>query len=60
MPAAQAIMAASSDSYTQAAAKSPTVFPSAAIAALSRPYFNYKNDQELQQWNSIFQPIIQS
>ena len=60
VPAAQAIMAASSDSYTQAAAKSPTVFPSAEIAALSRAYYNYKNDQELQQWNSIFQPIIQS
>jgi spermidine/putrescine transport system substrate-binding protein len=38
-------------------ANSPTVFPDAQIVSRSKPYYQFKNSQDLDQWNSTFQPI---
>jgi spermidine/putrescine transport system substrate-binding protein len=59
VPASQAIMEKSSNPNVVKAAHSPTVFPTAAMIKLSKPYYQYKNQQELQTWNNLFLPIIQ-
>jgi spermidine/putrescine transport system substrate-binding protein len=41
-------------------ANSPLVFPSAEINAKSHSYPVFKNYAQFQQWNNIFNPIIQS
>jgi spermidine/putrescine transport system substrate-binding protein len=41
-------------------ADAPTVFPTAHTEALSRPYFQYRNQSELANWNNIFVPITQT
>ena len=38
-------------------ANSPTVFPDAQMVSRSKPYYQFKNSQDLDQWNSTFQPI---
>jgi spermidine/putrescine transport system substrate-binding protein len=43
-------------SYT---AKAPTVFPTEAYIKKSRPYYQYKNQEELTAWNNLFLPITQ-
>jgi spermidine/putrescine transport system substrate-binding protein len=40
-------------------ADAPTVFPDAQIESLSRPYYQYKNQDELDQWNNLFVPITE-
>ena len=40
-------------------ANSPFVFPTAQATALSRPYYQYKNQNELNEWNNLFVPITQ-
>jgi spermidine/putrescine transport system substrate-binding protein len=40
-------------------ANSPTVFPDEHIQSLSRPYYQWKNAQELTEWNNTFVPIFQ-
>ncbi|HEY1330983.1 MAG TPA: spermidine/putrescine ABC transporter substrate-binding protein [Actinomycetota bacterium] len=42
-----------------AVANSPTVFPTAQMVSLSRPYYQYKNQAELDAWNNLFVPITQ-
>ncbi len=59
VPAAQALMAKSSNSAIRAASKAPTVFPTPEYVALSRPYYSYKNSNEILEWNNIFLPIVQ-
>jgi spermidine/putrescine transport system substrate-binding protein len=43
-----------------AVANSPLVFPEAAIDKLSHNFYVYKNYDEYQEWNDIFNPIIES
>ncbi len=40
-------------------AKSPIVFPDAAIQAKSHGYYVYKGTSDLNEWNNIFNPIIE-
>lgn len=42
-----------------ATANAPTVFPDAQTIAVSKPYYQYKSQQELDQWNNLFVPITQ-
>jgi spermidine/putrescine transport system substrate-binding protein len=42
-----------------AVAKSPIVFPDAAIQAKSHAYYVYKGTSDLNEWNGIFNPIIE-
>ena len=44
---------------TTVTANAPTVFPNAHAIAVSRPYFQYKNPNELTAWNNLFVPITQ-
>jgi spermidine/putrescine transport system substrate-binding protein len=39
---------------------SPLVFPTKEMAAQARQYYAYKNYDDFNTWNSIFNPIIQS
>ena len=39
-------------------ADSPTVFPDAQMVARSKPYYQFKNSQDLDQWNNTFEPIF--
>jgi hypothetical protein len=39
------------------AANSPLIFPDAATSARFKQYYNYKNKEELDAWNAIFEPI---
>jgi spermidine/putrescine transport system substrate-binding protein len=43
-----------------AVAKSPLVFPTPQMESLAREYYTFKNYDEFNTWNSIFNPIIQS
>jgi spermidine/putrescine transport system substrate-binding protein len=38
-------------------ANSPTVFPDDQQVAISKPYFQFTTAEELDQWNSTFEPI---
>jgi spermidine/putrescine transport system substrate-binding protein len=40
-------------------ADAPTVFPNTAYEHLSRPYYQYKSQEELTAWNNLFVPITQ-
>ena len=40
-------------------AKSPLVFPTPAYVHNSRPYYQYKSQEELTAWNNLFLPITQ-
>jgi spermidine/putrescine transport system substrate-binding protein len=40
-------------------ATAPTVFPDKQTIALSRPYYQYKSQEELTAWNNLFLPITQ-
>ena len=44
---------------TSVTADAPTVFPNAHAIAVSRPYYQYKNPNQLTAWNNIFVPITQ-
>jgi len=44
--------------YT-ATADAPTVFPNPAYVKNSRPYYQYKSQEELTAWNNLFLPITQ-
>jgi spermidine/putrescine transport system substrate-binding protein len=41
-----------------AVAASPLVFPDQAMYAKTHPYYVYKGTSDLNEWNSIFDPII--
>ena len=43
-----------------AVAASPLVFPDAVIKAKAHQYYVFKGQQDLTEWNNIFEPIIQS
>jgi spermidine/putrescine transport system substrate-binding protein len=40
-------------------ANAPTVFPTPAYVHNSRPYYQYKSQEELTAWNNLFLPITQ-
>jgi spermidine/putrescine transport system substrate-binding protein len=40
-------------------ADAPTVFPNTQYEHLSRPYYQYKSQEELTAWNNLFVPITQ-
>ncbi|HET7173417.1 MAG TPA: spermidine/putrescine ABC transporter substrate-binding protein [Nocardioidaceae bacterium] len=40
-------------------ADAPTVFPDQQYVNLSRPYYTYKSQAELDAWNNLFLPITQ-
>jgi spermidine/putrescine transport system substrate-binding protein len=40
-------------------ANAPTVFPTPAYVRNSRPYYQYKSQEELTAWNNLFLPITQ-
>lgn len=40
-------------------ANAPTVFPTQEYISLSRPYYTYKSQEDLNRWNNLFLPIIQ-
>ena len=44
---------------TTVTANSPIVFPSAASIAVTRNYFQFKNQEEIDAWNKLFLPIVQ-
>ncbi len=44
---------------TSKTADAPTVFPTAAYIKNSRPYYQYKSQEELTAWNNMFLPITQ-
>ena len=58
VPAAKDIVAGTLDD--PAVANSPLVFPTAADLAQSHKYKVFKDQAELEEWNSIFQPIYSS
>ncbi|HUL84776.1 MAG TPA: spermidine/putrescine ABC transporter substrate-binding protein [Actinomycetota bacterium] len=43
--------------HDPAVANSPLVFPNAAMVAAAKPYYQWKNTQDLKTWNDTFQPI---
>jgi spermidine/putrescine transport system substrate-binding protein len=57
VPAARSIIA--NKLKDPAVANSPTVFPDAKMQSLSRTYFQYKDNQQILDWNNLFLPIIQ-
>jgi spermidine/putrescine transport system substrate-binding protein len=44
---------------TSVTANSPLVFPNAAATKVTRPYYNFKSQQEIDAWNGLFLPIVQ-
>jgi spermidine/putrescine transport system substrate-binding protein len=44
---------------TSVTANAPTVFPNTAYINNSRPYYQYKSQEELNAWNNMFLPITQ-
>ncbi len=44
---------------TTATADSPLVFPSGREAALTKTYYQFKNQEEINTWTNLFMPIIQ-
>ncbi len=44
---------------TSTTANAPTVFPTAEYLKVSRNYYQYKSQDELNTWNNLFLPIIQ-
>jgi spermidine/putrescine transport system substrate-binding protein len=56
VPSAQPILLKSDP----AVGKSPLVFPTAAMNAKARAYYNFRNYADFQAWNNTFNPIIQS
>jgi spermidine/putrescine transport system substrate-binding protein len=57
VPAAKAVIADPKGLDDPTVANSPTVFPDAAQVALSKPYYQFKGAEDLDQWNSTFEPI---
>jgi spermidine/putrescine transport system substrate-binding protein len=56
---ALAEMAPSIGLPTTVTANAPTVFPNQRYMSLSKNYYRYKTQEELQAWNSLFLPIIE-
>src|SRR5262250_2940394 len=44
---------------TSVTANAPTVFPNQQYVQNSRPYYQYKSQEELTAWNNLFLPITQ-
>ena len=44
---------------TSTTANAPTVFPNQQYVQNSRPYYQYKSQEELNAWNNLFLPITQ-
>ena len=44
---------------TSTTANAPTVFPTEQYVKNSRPYYQYKSQEELTAWNNLFLPITQ-
>jgi spermidine/putrescine transport system substrate-binding protein len=44
---------------TSVTADAPTVFPDETSMKASRPYYQYKSQEELTAWNNLFLPITQ-
>jgi len=44
---------------TSVTANSPIVFPSAASIKVTKNYYQFKNQEEINAWNSLFLPITQ-
>ena len=44
---------------TSTTADAPTVFPTEQYVKNSRPYYQYKSQEELTAWNNLFVPITQ-
>jgi spermidine/putrescine transport system substrate-binding protein len=40
-------------------AHAPTIFPTPVQESVSKPYYQYKSQSELDEWNSLFVPITQ-
>jgi spermidine/putrescine transport system substrate-binding protein len=58
VPAAKEVIA--NDLKDPATANNPLVFPSAEEAARLKPYYAYKSEQELTEWDNLFNAIAQS
>ncbi|MGC8498505.1 MAG: polyamine ABC transporter substrate-binding protein [Acidimicrobiales bacterium] len=44
---------------TSVTAKAPTVFPSGRLVSLSKNYYPFKTQEEINTWTNLFLPIIQ-
>ena len=44
---------------TSVTANSPIVFPNAASVKITKNYYQFKNQEEINAWNSLFLPITQ-
>ena len=44
---------------TSVTANSPIVFPNAASVKLTKNYYQFKNQEEINAWNNLFLPIVQ-
>ncbi len=40
-------------------AKSPLVFPTPEMVAISKAYYSFKDNEEVQTWNDTFLPLVQ-
>jgi spermidine/putrescine transport system substrate-binding protein len=58
VPAAKDIVLHELDDPT--VAKSPLVFPDAAMDQQAHQYYTFKGQEDLTEWNDTFEPIIQS
>ncbi|AMM21350.1 ABC transporter substrate-binding protein [Frondihabitans sp. PAMC 28766] len=58
VPGAKGYIAGPLDDGT--VAKSPLIFPSDAVSAKSHEFYVYKNYDEYEEWNTVFNPIIQA
>jgi hypothetical protein len=44
---------------TSVIANSPDIFPTPARVALSRNYYQFKSQEEINTWTNLFLPIVQ-
>jgi spermidine/putrescine transport system substrate-binding protein len=44
---------------TSVTANASTVFPTPQVVSLSRPYYQYQNQNQLTSWNNLFVPITE-
>jgi spermidine/putrescine transport system substrate-binding protein len=57
VPAAKSVIANQLKDPT--VADSPTVFPDAQMVARSKPYYQFQNSADFDQWNNTFGPIFE-
>jgi spermidine/putrescine transport system substrate-binding protein len=57
VPASKAVIADPNGIDDPTVANSPTVFPDAQMVSRSKPYYQFQGAEDLDTWNSTFEPI---